>query len=143
MREALLVCYLGAGAIMDGRRKMVRVSYLWIGTVLALGFLWKELSYGGLEVKELAVRLLPGIVFLLCSRFTREKVGYGDGMILLILGLCFPAAFLWQTWITAVFLITLWAGFLLCTKKGNRNTRIPFLPFLWLAAIMIWGFGYG
>lgn len=143
MREALLACYLGAGAIMDSRKKAVSISYLWVGAVLALGFLWKEWKVEGVEIKEMAIRLLPGLIFLLCSRITREKVGYGDGILLLVLGICFPAVFLWQIWITAVFLITLWAGILLCTKRGNRDTRIPFIPFLWLANMILWGLGHG
>ena len=143
MRELLLVCYLGIGAIMDGRRKAVSLSYLWIGVVLALGFLWKEGVNEGLETGQLTVRLLPGVFFLLCSRFTKEKVGYGDGLILLILGICLPAPSIWQVWMVSVFLITLWAGILLCTKRGNRHTRIPFVPFLWLANLVVWGFSYG
>ena len=138
MGEIILMGYLGAGALMDGKRKPISFAYLWVGIVLAIAFLWGEWSESKLTLIDLILRLLPGAFFLICSRLTQEKVGYGDGMMLLILGGCFPLSSLWLICLMAIFLLTLWAGLLLTLKKAGRHTKIPFLPFLWAASLIVW-----
>ncbi len=138
MGEIILMGYLGAGAFMDGKRRQISFAYLWRGIVLGVAYLWGEWSESWLALTDLGLRLLPGIFFLICSRLTREKVGYGDGMMLLILGGCFPRSSLWLICLIAILLLTLWAGLLLVLKKAGRHTQIPFLPFLWAASFMVW-----
>ncbi|MGN1314508.1 MAG: hypothetical protein ACI4VG_05765 [Lachnospiraceae bacterium] len=143
MKEIMLACYLGAGAIMDGRWKKISTAYLWLGMVLALGFWWKEWNDGGRSGIVLLLCLLPGSFFLICSYFTKEKVGGGDGLLLLILGIWLSYPAIWQLWLMAMFMITLWAALLLLAGKANGNTRIPFLPFLLAANLILWGLSYG
>lgn len=128
---------------MDGKKKEVSFAYLWIGLILALGFLWQEWNMGDFLPQQMFIRLLPGVLFLLCSKLTGEKVGYGDGIILLILGICLTFPLIWYVWMFALLLVTLWAGVLLCTKKANRRTRIPFIPFLWIANLIVWRICHG
>lgn len=143
MGEIILLGYLGVGALMDGKKKQLSFTYLWLGIILALAFLWGEWSKNGFGAVEIILRLLPGIFFLICSRLTGEQIGYGDGIMLLILGGCLSSTWLWIICLIAIFLLALWAGILLGMKKAGRHTRIPFLPFLWLASLAVWGYSYG
>ncbi len=143
MQEVIVMCYLGVGAYIDGKKKEVSLAYLWVGIVLELGFLWQEWSGKDFSLEETAFRLLPGLLFLFCARLTGEKVGYGDGILLLILGGCLAFPLIWYVWLFALLMAAFWAGILLCRKKANRNTRIPFIPFLWIANFIIWRICYG
>lgn len=138
MKEVLLSCYLGYGALMDGKYKAISAIYLWIGGVMAFGFFSSEWMMQKPEPLGILFRLFPGIIFLVIGWATREKIGYGDGILLLILGGCLPEITIWQTWMTAIFLLTLWAIILLGMKRGKGETKLPFLPFLWAANLLLW-----
>ena len=73
--------------------------------------------------------VLPGLAMLAVARIT-GKVGYGDGFVLLNVGLWTD----YQTCILALcFSLLLMSGFsigMLWTKKANRRTRLPYIPFL-------------
>lgn len=142
MRNILVNGYLMAGAFMDGKNKKLSMSYLWIGLVLGLGFLILDMEQGNMSLEQGMLRLLPGILFLLYGKITGEKIGYGDGFMLIILGGCLTYPKLWYVWCVALFLIVFWAGYLLCVRKAGKNTRIPFLPFLWIADLLVWGMSY-
>lgn len=77
--------------------------------------------------------LLPGMLFLLLSWMTGEKVGYGDGVVLLVMGLWTNGFFCMIVTCLAVFLSGLYAVYLLLKRKKEL---IPFVPFL-LAAMEV------
>ena len=73
---------------------------------------------------------MPGVFFLILSFVTREKVGYGDGWMLLMIGLfagyedCFVILML------GLVLESVTALVLLVFRKIRREDEIPFAPFL-------------
>ena len=87
---------------------------------------------GVFEEKWPAVILsvLPGAAFWLISLLTAEKVGYGDGWILVMIGLftglrrCFLILLVGLMAESAVVLI------LLAVRKISTDREVPFVPFL-------------
>lgn len=77
--------------------------------------------------------ILPGIILLAASLFTKEKIGYGDGMTVLVLGLWTGGIFCGMT----VWLSICLTGFFAFWRLIRRSKEpIPFLPFL-LAAMEV------
>lgn len=81
--------------------------------------------------------LIPGIVMLTGSVLTGEKIGKGDGGALLILG-----AILGYRNCVMVTLISAGLLFAFCViglaaKKMKKDTRIPFIPFLFIGNIIM------
>lgn len=81
--------------------------------------------------------LIPGIVMLAGSVVTGEKIGKGDGIALLILG-----AILGYRNCVMVTLISAGLLFVFCViglaaKKMKKDTRIPFIPFLFIGNIIM------
>lgn len=73
--------------------------------------------------------LLPGVLFLFFGFVTDEAVGYGDGWLILALGLWMSA----EELLSAVFLgMILGSGFAICFGKKE----IPFVPFLGAAYVV-------
>lgn len=80
-------------------------------------------------------RLLPGAGLLLLSAATKEKVGYGDGAAVLVLGLWTNLLFSTMVLCLGFCLAGIYIGFCLVERK-SRMGEIPFIPFL-LAAMEI------
>ena len=76
--------------------------------------------------------LIPGIGFFLLSFLTREKVGYGDGWVLLMIGLFSGFSRCFMILLIGLLLESMVAIILLALKKIQRDREIPFSPFLLL-----------
>ncbi len=129
--EIVLFLFLAVCAVFDGLSRRVPLAVVWLGMATAIC-----LRIGGAmgETSPLAVvlSLLPGAGFLLLGFLTREKVGYGDGWALLMIGLF---AGIYQCFL--ILLVGLMAESavavaLLALGKIKRDREIPFLPFLLL-----------
>ncbi|RGS77931.1 prepilin peptidase [Coprococcus sp. AF21-14LB] len=74
--------------------------------------------------------MIPGVLFLILSCMTREGVGYGDGWIVLILGVVFG---LWKTvyiCMIALFGMACAAIFGMSFLHWDKKKRLAFVPFL-------------
>jgi leader peptidase (prepilin peptidase)/N-methyltransferase len=143
MGNAIVAVYLGIGAWMDVKTKKLSVEYLVLGVLLGLGFWIREICLSGIAPLDSLMRVLPGLIFLGYGKVTREKIGYGDGMILLILSAFFGYSRLWAVWIIGILLTALWGGLLWMRKKATRNTALAYLPFLFISHLLLWGMSYG
>ena len=100
--------------------------------------LWKLQIYGflilGIFLSRFFIQknslFFPGLLFLFLAKASKEAVGYGDGIILLFIGISIG---FWQclgVLFTALLGIFLAAAMLLILAGRKKNVRIPFLPFL-------------
>lgn len=121
----LLIC-----SVIDIRKKEVPLIILLTGSLAALGINIWQIFLGQVLLSNIAVSVLPGVFFLLVSFCTGEKVGYGDGVLIIFLGLSlgFGRCFL----IICIGLIasSLFALVLLVFCKADKNSRLPLVPFL-------------
>lgn len=134
--QSWLICrvifagYLGVLTVMDIRNKRLNLLFLLSGFLLmAAGFFCKREIHPLL----LATGAGVGLVFLLASRVTGESFGYGDSILIMIMG-----GFLgfWDilSLLTAAFLLAaVFSVIMLVRKKFNRKTAFPFVPFLMIA----------
>lgn len=122
--------YLGVLTVMDIRNKRLNLLFLLSGFLLmTAGFFCKREIHPLL----LATGASVGLVFLLASRVTGESFGYGDSILIMIMG-----GFLgfWDilSLLTAAFLLAaVFSVIMLVRKKFNRKTAFPFVPFLMIA----------
>ena len=134
--QSWLICrvifagYLGVLTVMDIRNKRLNLLFLLSGFLL--------MTAGFFCTREIHPLLLAtgagvGLVFLLASRVTGESFGYGDSILIMIMG-----GFLgfWDilSLLTAAFLLAaVFSVIMLVRKKFNRKTAFPFVPFLMIA----------
>lgn len=127
IRELSALLFLGVSGISDVRRKSIPVYLPILGVIIALII---EFYASDLKLKELLISLTPGIGFLIISFSTSEKLGLGDGLTIISLGLLCGV---WDTLTTLIY-ASLSSGvvalFLIAFKKKNRNYAMPYLPFL-------------
>lgn len=128
--EGVALVYMSVCMVFDIRRKEIPLLLIGLGTAAAFGINVWWIKEGDITIWEAGISLIPGIFFLLTSFFTGEKVGYGDGLLLIILGLllgvyrCFCALSIGLVFSAVVSL------FLLLLHRAGRHSRLPFAPFL-------------
>lgn len=76
--------------------------------------------------------LLPGVVFLILGKITREAVGYGDGMLVGVLGLFYSLEEIFSLCFIAFLFTGTTALILLVILHKKGSYQIPFIPFLFL-----------
>jgi len=78
-----------------------------------------------------------GLVFILISKVTREKLGVGDSLIILALGILLG---FWEVMILILIAFLASACFgivMMCWKKKNRHSSFPFVPFIALSYALV------
>lgn len=78
-----------------------------------------------------------GVVFLAVSRVTEEGFGYGDSLLILVLGIYLGFWNLLGVLSGAFLLSALFAVLALSLHKFSRSTGYPFIPFL-LISYIVW-----
>lgn len=127
----VLIIYFVVLSVWDIRKKGFPVSVLLLG-------LGASLIYGILRQDGMVIFLgiVPGMLLILMGFLTREKVGYGDGILVIIIGLVlgWPGSFL--VYVIAQFGVLFFAVFLLLAKRSARDVKIPFAPFLTVGLVL-------
>lgn len=73
---------------------------------------------------------MTGGVVLLIAFVTKNKIGCGDGLLLIATGALLGLKVNLFMFLFGLFLASLKGIWLLLSGKGNKNTDMPFIPFL-------------
>lgn len=111
-----------------------RICIRWLAYFAAAGIFCQFVAKKQL-FPELLLGLVPGFAILIFSVLSRGSIGQGDGMILMVVGICLGAAATMRIIVYAVFVSAVCALFLYFGKKKDRDYEMPFVPFL-LAAFL-------
>lgn len=93
--------------------------------------------HGNLLHWEFIANLLPGLILLLIGKISGGKVGYGDGLLVLSFGIWDGFRSCMFTFTTGLMLASLCSAFSLLKRNFNKNSEIPFIPFLLISYIMM------
>ena len=86
-------------------------------------------SYTEYRLDGIAGRRLIGMIFIGISKITREAIGYGDSLAILILGIYLGVWGLLEVLATSFFILGILAlGFV--TLRRKKSLAFPFYPFL-------------
>ena len=131
MRKVILIAlWLGILGYMDIRRRRVPIWILAFSgifvTCLSVYELWKG-SMGG---TQLLWGILPGFMLLFAAVLSK-KAGWADGVVLLLLGAMTGFQECVFSFILSMLAISAISLTLLIMKRVGKNTKMPYLPFLW------------
>ncbi len=129
--DLLPLLFLAVCAGYDVREKKIPLVVVWVGMALAV-LLRVQGAYGEWSVLSVGLSVIPGLVFWLISLVTGEKVGYGDGWMLIMIGLYTD---LWRCFLillAGLFSESVAALVLLAARKISKDRQVPFAPFLLL-----------
>ncbi len=129
--EIVLFVFLAVCAVFDGFSRRVPLVVVWLGILTAVCLRINGMM-GETDLMEVTLSLIPGAGFFLLGFLTREKVGYGDGWALLMIGLFVGAFRCFLILLVGLMAESAVAIVLLAVGKIKRDREIPFLPFLLL-----------
>lgn len=129
---------LTVSSVFDIRKKRIPIQVLIAGGIWAVICLTISAVRNGAEVLTGALPgLIPGAGLLALGFLTQQKVGYGDGILLMIMGLMEGGKMVILTFCIGLFLQSILAVLLVLVKKADKQTQIPFVPFLLTARVII------
>ena len=131
--QAVIAVYLLILSVIDIRWKKVSVRSLLILLVIAV--LCQVLCSKG-ELRMMVAGGLCGGVFLFLSWFTQESFGYGDSILILILGILSGGWNLLWILFAAFLIASVYGGIMIARKKYTRKNSFPFIPFLTIAYLV-------
>lgn len=136
-KTSITILLLTANAINDFKKREIlllpTISYGLFGCFILLSE--KHTSF----FRSLLC-LLPGFFLLAVGKASNGKVGYGDGILILVLGVWTGFLECLLTLTAGLLLASIWAAAALILKIHNKKDTIPFIPFLligYLARIFI------
>lgn len=131
----LLGCYLFILSVYDWKQKQVPIVLLYIGVGMVTLMSVIELVNGTFMWNRF-LGVLPGIFLIVVACVTR-KAGMADGIVLAIAGIILGHRQIWLLFCLSLMLIFISAVLLLLLRKIHMKTRLPYLPFLLIAFLLL------
>ena len=130
--KLVITCILGVLAVIDFKKKQVSNVFLLIvsGIVIINYVIFRPIT-----MVSLVGGILIGTVLLGISYITRQKIGVGDGLLIMILGAYLGFEGIGVVLLYALTLSAIWSGLLMIIKKVNRNYTIAFIPFIFVGYV--------
>ena len=126
----VFIIFLSVCSVFDIKRKEIPAILISIGLISSFGINIWQLFEGTISVADVGTSLLPGLFFLLISFCTKEKIGYGDGLILIVSGLMLGSYRCFLGLCISLICSSALAVFLLMLHKVEKNSGLAFVPFL-------------
>ena len=127
IRILLCFIFLSWEGLLDLRKR--KILLLPVGIFFLTGVIISIFQGREDFIASLAGGSLGGIVLLL-ALITKEKIGFGDGFVLLATGALLGIRMNLYMFLFALFIASLKGIWMLISRKGNRNTEMAFVPFL-------------
>lgn len=120
-------CYLLVLSVQDFRERMISGTLLGIGGAAAVcsQIIWNRSSGW-----ECIGGILLGLLFIGISKLTREGFGYGDSILITILGIYIGIWDLIYVLVIAFSVTAIGSMFILIKFRFHRQKVVPFIPFL-------------
>lgn len=122
-----LIIILGVICVFDIKRKKIPVYML---IILAAAGIISNYTVGEFDIEKRIIAMLPGMILLIVSMITKQQIGYGDGMIILIMGLYIDIDDILSIVLSSFLLSSIAAIILMTVFKKKKNFEMAFSPFL-------------
>ena len=122
-----LIIILGVICVFDIKRKKIPVYML---IILAAAGIISNFTVGEFDIEKRIIAMLPGMILLIVSMITKQQIGYGDGMIILIMGLYIDIDDILSIVLSSFLLSSIAAIILMTVFKKKKNFEMAFSPLL-------------
>lgn len=135
IKTVVTIISLSINGVLDIRER--RISLLVTAGYGILGLIF--VIWDGNALKGLCLSLIPGALCLVLAWLSRERVGYGDGLLLLAIGFYLSCDDMVLLCMTAIIGAGICALILLAFFHKGKNYEIPFIPFVFLGYLVAGG----
>ena len=129
MKELIFGIWIGVQGCLDFKFKEIPLWFSFVGACFGVVFSLIE----NRTWTSVLLACVPGIVSLIFSWITKEVIGYGDGIVLVVMGMYMSISKIVSIGMIAFGLAGIVALILLVVFHKKGKDRIPFIPFLAMA----------
>lgn len=122
-----MLMFLAIAAKKDVQTKEITIGYLCVGIVFVLFY---QIIWGKPSLLAFIAGIITGLFFLCLSKWTEEGIGYGDSLMILIIGAFLGVWKLMVVLMVAFVSVSLVSGIGLKMGKLTRKSTVPFYPYL-------------
>lgn len=140
--RGLWIIYLFVLSVLDIKTRKIPVRMLQLGSLAVLLLIVAE-SLLYLPPSELFRRVMtallgaiPGVLLTVLSFYT-NKIGKGDGPVLILIGLMENSTFSMIVICLACISLALFSGILMSFGKVSGKTQMPYIPFVTISYIVL------
>lgn len=137
-----IALWLGVLAGIDLRYKKIPYWLLAVSGVIVTCVSVRRICMVGMQDMQLVWSVLPGVGMLLIA-LVSKKAGWADGIILVLLGVAVGFRVCAFSFALSMLIISVVSLVLLMLKRVGKNTKIPYLPFLWIGYLAQTALGLG
>ena len=123
-----LVVLLGIISIIDIATKKIPVVVLFFMAGVGIWGIVIEKK----AASSVALALIPGIVLFLVAFLTKQQIGYGDAVVIILMGLFVTADIICSALVMGLSIAGVISVIMIAFKKSNLKKQIAFTPFLLL-----------
>ena len=91
------------------------------------------------KLEAILFSMIIGVTLLVAAKISNQRIGYGDGIIFLILGLWIGFWDGISLLFFSLILSSIISVYLIIVRRKGRDYRIPFIPFVTAAYIILEG----
>ncbi len=132
LTEIILILYMFICTISDIRTRTIsiRTSAIFCMALIVFKLIGQAFSF-----TAMLLGAIPGICLILLGLITRQSIGYGDGIVTIVLGI---AAGIERTMTSCLwaFVITAIVSCILLIMHHSKRETLPFVPFLFGAYLL-------
>lgn len=128
----MLIC-----TVADIRRKEISV---WLFVILGITAITGYIVCAEQKGWMLIVGMVPGMLMLILAKITEQSIGYGDGIILVEIGVVTGVGKCMLVLAAALAMAGLFSLGIIVIKRVDKKYKIPFVPFLTAAYLIVFCF---
>ena len=129
----LLVCLI-IGSYYDVRYMSIPKCYFYLCGIFTTLLIIFDRSN---TLMDIIIGVIFGLILLILAKFTKESIGYADGLITLFIGLLFGGTVSIVIFMLASFLTGIFGIIVSIFKKTSLKMRLPLFPGI-LISYSIW-----
>ena len=127
VEQIILAMGLFINAILDIKKRQISVLVVLLMAIFEIGY---KFYYDLILFPECILSIIPGLIMIIISFFSEQSIGYGDGLLVMCLGLYMMVEQILFIGIISVTIAGVFAIILVIFGHKKKNYEIPFVPFM-------------
>lgn len=137
-----IALWLGVLAGIDLRYKKIPAWLLAVSGIIVTFVSICEARRDEMQDLQLLWSLIPGAGLMLIALISK-MAGWADGVVLILLGVLVGFGACAMSFALSMLMISVVSLVLLVLKRVGKNTKLPYLPFLWIGFLAQAALGCG
>ena len=139
MVNGVIIVFLIPCAITDLKSKTIPI---WWTVVFGISAMIYQIFWKKQKLEAILFSMIIGVTLLVAAKISNQRIGYGDGIIFLILGLWIGFWDGISLLFFSLILSSIISVYFIIVRRKGRDYRIPFIPFVTAAYIILEGLGF-